>query len=66
MPVVKVHVTRPAQPTKRLIHVCDWHLVPKDDFHIDQEHACGGPVTKSESEQSYSTTERNSRAVRCV
>ena len=54
IPVVKdVRVTGPAQPTKRIIHICDWHLVPKDAFHIDQEHVRGKPATKTESDRSY-------------
>ncbi len=48
VPRVKdVRVTGPAQPTKRLIHIAEWHLVSREAFRIDQEHARGGPLTWS-------------------
>jgi hypothetical protein len=33
--VVKVEATGPATPTRRIVHIRDWHLVPRDQFALD-------------------------------
>lgn len=43
----------PKKPAKRIIYICDWHLVSSSDYHIDQEHARGAPVSKAEIGESY-------------
>lgn len=54
MPVVKqTTIAGSKKPAKRIIHICDWHLVSPEEYHIDQEHARGAPVTKAESDKSY-------------
>lgn len=47
--VVKVEVTvRAEKPTHRIIHLGDWHFVPKDLYAIDLRDSAGRPLTDEE------------------
>jgi hypothetical protein len=47
--VVDVEVARPVKvPTHRLIHVRDWHFVPRDLYALDMRTAYKGPLSDRE------------------
>ena len=51
--VEKVIVTGAKNPTKRIIHIVDWHFVDKDDYRIDMEHAHAKKLTDAEFDEMY-------------
>jgi uncharacterized membrane protein YccC len=42
-----------AKPTARIIHLADWHCVPKELFAADLEQAYGRKLTEAERDAAY-------------
>jgi hypothetical protein len=52
--VVEVEaLVSPAKPTRRIVHLRDWHLVPEDLFALDLRNAAGKPISDDEAKARY-------------
>ena len=51
--VVRVEVAQVANPTRRIIHLRDWHYVPKDLFTLDLNDLHGRTLTAEELDRRY-------------
>src|SRR5262245_23603232 len=52
--VVEVEaLVSPAKPTRRIIHLRDWHFVPEDQFALDLGRSTGKPLSDEEAKARY-------------
>jgi hypothetical protein len=52
--VVEVEaLVSPAKPTRRIIHLRDWHFVPEDLFALDLRNSAGKPLSDEEAKARY-------------
>ncbi|MEK6238261.1 MAG: hypothetical protein N2C14_26395, partial [Planctomycetales bacterium] len=48
-----VHVKNASAPKTRIIHILDWHFVPKDDFAADLRSESDDPISDDEMDDLY-------------
>jgi hypothetical protein len=52
--VVQVEaLVSPAKPTRRIVHLRDWHFVPEDLYTLDLRNSAGKPVPDDEAKVRY-------------